>query len=167
MKLACALALAALVAGCASYDGHTLVPGRSTVDDVEAVMGRPADKRAGPDGQTIYWYPQLPYGRANFAARIASDGTLIGIEQRLVEENIRQVAVGWSAEQVYDLLGPPYWPENYARSGRTSWTYPMRVVGYGYPKWFVVYLSTSDQKVVETYLMDDPTAVPRGTSRGK
>src|SRR4051794_27606740 len=70
------VAFTALAAGCASYDGHTLVPGESTVDDVEAVMGRPADKRAGPDGQTIYWYPQVPYGRANFAARIAPDGTL-------------------------------------------------------------------------------------------
>ena len=128
-------------------------------------MGQPADKRAGPDGQTIYWYPQLPYGRASYAARIGQDGTLLAIEQRLVEENIRQVAIGWSAEQVYDLLGPPYWPETYPRMERTAWTYPMRVQGYGYPKWFVVYLSTQERKVVLTELMDDPTAVPRGTFR--
>ena len=128
-------------------------------------MGQPADKRAGPDGQTIYWYPQLPYGRASYAARIAPDGTLMGIEQRLVEDNIRQVVAGWSAAQVYDLLGPPYQPESYSRSGRTSWTYPMWVRGYGYPKWFVVYLSTAEQKVVETYLMDDPTATPHGLFR--
>jgi hypothetical protein len=165
MKLLPTLALAGVLAGCASVDGHPLVPGQSTEHDVEMVMGRPTDKRAGPEGQTIYWYTQLPYGRANYAARIAEDGTLLGIEQRLVEQNIKQVAVGWSAAQVYDLLGPPYWPENYARSERTSWTYPMRVQGYGYPKWFVVYLSTKEQKVVETYLMDDPTAVPRGTFR--
>jgi hypothetical protein len=165
VKLTSLIALTALIAGCASYDGHTLVPGQSTVDDVEAVMGRPADKRDGAGGETVYWYPQLPYGRANFAARIAADGTLISVEQRLVEDNIKQVVPGWSADQVYVLLGPLYQPENYARSGRTSWTYPMWVRGYGYPKWFVVYLSTAEQKVVETYLMDDPTAVPRGTFR--
>ena len=164
MKLL-AIPLLAAAAGCASVDGYTLRPGESTVHDVEMVMGQPADKRAGPGGQTIYWYPQLPYGRANYAARIGEDGTLLAIEQRLIEENIKQVAIGWSSAQVYDLLGPPYWPETYARSERTSWTYPMRVQGYGYPKWFVVYFSTRDQVVVETYLMDDPTAVPRGTFR--
>ena len=50
------------------------VPGESTVHDVEMVMGGPADKRGGPDGETIYWYPQLPYGHASYAARIAADG---------------------------------------------------------------------------------------------
>jgi hypothetical protein len=165
VKLLPLLAFAAAVAGCASVDGYTLRPGESTEHDVQMVMGRPTDKRAGPDGQTTYWYTQLPYGRANYAARIGGDGTLLALEQRLVEDNIKQVAVGWSSAQVYDLLGPPYWPENYARSERTSWTYPMRIQGYGYPKWFVVYFSTKDQKVVETYLMDDPTAVPRGTFR--
>jgi hypothetical protein len=163
MKLARLIPVLVL-AGCAGA-GYQLRPGESTAHDVEMVMGQPADKRAGPDGQTIYWYPQLPYGRASYAARIAEDGTLLGIEQRLVEQNIKQVAVGWSAAQVYDLLGPPYQPETYPRMERTAWTYPMRVPGYGYPKWFVVYLSTRDQKVVETYLMDDPTAIPRGLFR--
>ncbi len=165
MKLLRFIPLCIALAGCASVDGYSLRPGDSTVHDVEMVMGQPADKRAGPDGQTIYWYPQLPYGRASYAARIGQDGTLLAIEQRLVEENIRQVAIGWSAEQVYDLLGPPYWPETYPRMERTAWTYPMRVQGYGYPKWFVVYLSTQERKVVLTELMDDPTAVPRGTFR--
>jgi hypothetical protein len=165
VKLLSLIPIVALLAACASVDGYTLQPGESTAHDVEMVMGPPADRRAGPDGQTIYWYPQLPYGRASYAARIAPDGTLIAIEQRLVEDNIQQVVPGWSAAQVYDLLGPPYQPESYARSGRTSWTYPMRVQGYGYPKWFVVYLSTAEQKVVETYLMDDPTATRRGIFR--
>ena len=165
MKLLRLIPFLIALAGCASVDGYTLRPGESTAHDVEMVMGQPADKRAGPDGQTIYWYPQLPYGRANYAARIAPDGTLMAMEQRLVEDNIKQVVPGWSAGQVYDLLGPPYQPESYARSGRTSWTYPMWVRGYGYPKWFVVYLSTAEQKVVETYLMDDPTATPRGLFR--
>ena len=165
MKLLRLIPFLVALAACASVDGYTLRPGESTAHDVEMVMGQPAATRSGPDGQTIYWYPQLPYGRASYAARIAPDGTLMALEQRLVEDNIKQVVPGWSAEQVFDLLGPPYQPENYARSGRTSWTYPMRVPGYGYPKWFVVYLSTADQKVVETYLMDDPTTIPRGMFR--
>src|SRR5204863_8312 len=136
-----------------------------TEHDVQMVMGQPTDKRAGPDGQTTYWYTQLPYGRANYAARIGGDGTLLALEQRLVENNIKQVAVGWSSAQVYDLLGPPYWPEHYSRSDATAWPQPVHVQCYGYPKWSVVYGSATDQKVVETYLMHDQTAVPRGTFR--
>jgi hypothetical protein len=165
MKLPAAAALLVLAAGCASVDGYTLVPGESTEHDVEMVMGRPADKIAGPGGQTIYWYPQLPYGRANYAARIDPQGTLLAIEQRLTEDNIKKVSLGWSAGQVYELLGPPYHPEVYPRMEREAWTYPMRVQGHGYPKWFIVYLSTRDRTVVETYLMDDPTIQQRGIFR--
>lgn len=151
-----------VVAGCASGGGYKLVPGESTVHDVEMVLGRPTAVRELAEGQTVYWYTQLPYGRANYAARIDEDGTLVALEQRLVEDNIRKVVPGLSSAQVFDLLGPPYWPEKYARSERTSWTYPMYVPGYMRPQWFIVYLSNQDQRVVETYLMDDPTVPRRG-----
>src|SRR5438093_12398815 len=92
-----ALALLLGLASCASFDGHTLGPGQSTQRDVEATMGRPADKRVGPQGETVYWYPQLPYGHASYAARIAPDGHLVAIEQRLTEANIAKVVKGVSA----------------------------------------------------------------------
>ncbi len=126
-------------------------------------MGRPADKRAGPQGEVVYWYPQLPYGRASYAARIAPDGRLIAVEQRLTEDNIKRVVKGVSAEEVRDLLGPPWEPTVYSRLEREVWTYPMLVQGYGYPKWFVVQLSLNDHAVQEAFLMDDPTAVPKDT----
>ena len=164
MRLAAALAIL-LVGACAAGGGYRLVPGESTAHDVEMVLGRPAVTRKGPDGETVYWYPQLPYGRANYAARIDEDGTLLAYEQRLTEENIKKVTIGWPAGQVFDLLGPPYHPEAYPRMERVAWTYPMLIQGYGYPKWFVVYLSMRDNTVVETYLMDDPTIQRRGFFR--
>lgn len=157
MKSAVAVALAALLAGCASFDGHRLTPGQSTASDVEREMGRPVAKRPGPHGETVYWYPQTQYGRANYAARIAADGRLVALEQRLTQENIGKIAKGWTADQVYDLLGPPFQPEVYARSQREAWTYPILLAGHGHPKWFVVYLSTRDRTVELTELMDDPT----------
>jgi hypothetical protein len=162
VRLLPAIAIAALLAGCASGAGYQLVPGESTVHDVEMMLGRPSAVRELAEGETIYWYTQLPYGRANYAARIDEDGTLVALEQRLVEENIKKVVPGLSSAQVFDLLGPPYWPENYARLERTAWTYPMYVPGHMRPKWFVVYLSNRDQEVVETYLMDDPSVTRRG-----
>ena len=148
--------------GCATIDGRNLIPGQSTERDVFATMGQPADKRVGPGGETVYWFPQLPYGHTSYAARIAPDGRLIAVEQRLTEANIAKVVKGTSAAQVRDLLGPPYQPTVFHPLEREVWTYPMRVQGYMYPKWFVVQLSLDDHTVSEAFLMDDPQYVPRG-----
>ena len=150
------LGLLFALAGCASIDGHNLVPGQSTVNDVVATMGQPADKRIGPEGETIYWYPQLPWGHASYAALITPDGRLIRVEQRLTEANVSKVVKGVSATEVRDLLGPPFEPGVYHPLEREVWTYPMRIQGASLPKWFVVQLSLDDHTVRETYLMDDP-----------
>src|SRR6187549_3333837 len=65
MRRIVAMGLAVLVWGCAvdRFDGDGLVPGQSTRAEVEKAMGVPADKRAGPAGETVLWYPRLPYGR--------------------------------------------------------------------------------------------------------
>src|SRR3954464_14096435 len=154
-----------LVTSCAAIDGRGLVPGQSTERDVFAVMGQPADKRLGAQGETVYWYPQLPYGHASYAARIAPDGHLIAVEQRLTEENVARVAKGVSAEAVLDLLGPPYQPTVFSNLEREVWTYPMRQAGYMYARWFVVQLSLDDHTVREAFLRDDPQYVPRDGGR--
>ena len=130
-------------------------------------MGRAAEKRAEPNGETVYWYPQLPYGHASYAARIAPDGRLIAVEQRLTEENIKRIVTGTRAEEVRELLGPPYQPTVFPRLEREVWTYPMRMQGYLYPKWFVVHLSLDDHTVREAFVMDDPQYVPKGGARRK
>ena len=159
--------LVLLLAACSSFDGRGLVPGQSTERDVFAVMGQPADKRVGAHGETVYWYPQLPYGHASYAARVAPDGHLIAVEQRLTEANIAKVVKGVPADEVRDLLGPPYQPTVFARLEREIWTYPMRQQGYMYPRWFVVHLSLDDHTVREAFLMDDPQYVPKGGGRRK
>jgi hypothetical protein len=54
--LSCIVALGAglAVAGCASYSGSHLVPGTSTVREVEATMGTP-DFRADQSGGNRVW----------------------------------------------------------------------------------------------------------------
>jgi hypothetical protein len=144
-------------------DGRGLQPGQSTVADVRAVMGEPVEKRAGPGGETVYWYPRLPYGRESYAARIDSEGKLIALEQRLTEENIAKVVRDRTTmQEVRDLLGPPFEPTKFARMQRDIWTYPMRIAGDLNPKWFIVQMSP-DGVVRETYLMDDPQFQPKDT----
>jgi hypothetical protein len=164
MKQIIALALAALTVGCAT-EGRGLVPGQSTAADVEARMGPAAEKRPAPGGETVYYYPRLPWGYATYAARIAPDGRLVAIEQRLTEENTELLKVGATrAEQVRDLLGPPFEPMHQRLSGKDLWTYPMRVPGYPTPRWFLVQISP-EGVLTEKYFIDDPNYARPGSLR--
>ena len=143
---------AALAAGCA---GPALVPGQSTLSDVERTMGHAADKRI-VGGETVYYYPRLPWGYESYAARMSADGKLISLEQRLTDANIKKVKPEVTrGSEVLDLLGPPYEPMKQARTGSEIWTYPMRIAGFPTPKWFLVTVGP-DGVVSEAYLIDDP-----------
>jgi hypothetical protein len=142
--------LTLLLAACAS--GPSLVPGQSTASDVEA--RHPAEKRV-VGGETVYYFPQLPWGYSSYAARVGADGKLIAVEQRLTEQNLKKVVRDkTTGDEVRDLLGPPWEPIYYPRMERDVWTYPMRIESDPTPKWFVVYISR-DGLVRETYLFDD------------
>jgi len=158
MKTIIAAVCVVLLAGCASYAGRGLAPGRSSAAEVEAVMGPAAATRPGPDGETVLWFPRMPYGDGTYAARVGADGRLVAIEQRLTEENIARIERGrTTADQVLDLVGPPYRVDQFARMEREIWTYKMQV--FPFPKALFVQLSP-DRVVREVYYMDDPE-IPR------
>jgi hypothetical protein len=132
--------------------GPALVPGKSTVADIE--KKRPAEKRV-VGGETVYYFPELPWGYVSYAARVGADGKLIAVEQRLTEENVKKVMVNkTTGKEVRDLLGPPWDPMKRPTDGNEIWTYPMRIPADPTPKWFLVRLST-DGVVRETNLIDD------------
>jgi hypothetical protein len=156
VKIIVILGALAMASGCASFDGRGLVAGQSSFSDVEKTMGQAADKRPGPNGETVYYYPRLPWGYATYAARIGPDGRLSALEQRLTEDNIAKLKPGATrAEEVRDLLGPPFEPMKQALSGNEIWTYPMRIAGHPTPKWFLAHISP-DGVLRETYMIDDP-----------
>lgn len=152
-----ALFFVLLLAGCAGYSGRGLVPGESTEADVIATMGAPVEKRPGAiPGETVLWYPRLPYGRESYAARIAPDGKLIALEQRLREENLEKLVRNKTTdEQVHDLFGPPWRIDQNPRLQREVWTYQMPATPV--PK--ILYVQLSPDRVLrEYYYMDDPEA---------
>src|SRR5262245_62400931 len=105
MKTLPALCFTLALAGCASFDGRGLVPGQSTAAEVQSVMGTPAEKRQVA-GETWFFYPRQPFGRTTFVARIAADGRLIAVEQRLTDANVAKIIPNTTnAEQVRDLFG--------------------------------------------------------------
>ena len=131
MTLALGAALVAMVtaAGCASFDGRGLVPGQSSASDVERVMGAPADKRQ-VGSETWYFYSRQPYGRVTYVARVAPDGRLVALEQRLNDATVAKIIPNTTrAQEVRDLLGPPYTAVGYPRMERDTWTWWMRHYG--------------------------------------
>lgn len=160
MRFALALA-AVLVAGCAGYDGRTLVPGQSTAAEVEKLMGPARDRRAGPDGETVLWFPRQPAGRVSYAARIGKDDRLIAIEQRLTAENFAKLRPGVTRDsEVLDLLGPPWRVDPYPRMEREAWTWQAQ----GIQEQLIVVQVSKDNIVREAYMFDDPEYVQQQSS---
>lgn len=150
------LAMLLVLAGCAGYDGRSLVPGQATGEEVEKVMGPSKDKRTGLNGETVLWFPRLPAGRVSYAARIGKDDKLVAVEQRLTRQYLDQLKPGVSREDdVRDVLGPPYRVDPFPRMQRDAWTYQAQGIQ---PQLIVVQFS-KDSILREAYMFDDPDYV--------
>jgi len=155
-----------LAAGCASFDGRGLAPGQSTSGDVERVMGAPIERRQ-VGGETWLYYPRQPYGRKTFVARVGADGRLVALEQRLTDENVARIVPNTTrADQVRELLGPPWAAGHYARLDRNIWTWHMRRFGDpGIPVQLNVQMSP-DGVVREVYILDESETDNRSLAFG-
>jgi hypothetical protein len=154
------LLLLLLLAGCASYSGTGLVPGKDTLADVKRVMGEPQLVRQAADGGQILWYPRQPYGRESYAARIQPNGTLAGIEQRLTSDNIGKIRLNEThAEEVLDVLGPPYRVYDFPRLERKAWEYYVQTFPT-VPQ--LLYVQVSPDNVVREVIQVDERAPRNG-----
>jgi ABC-type glycerol-3-phosphate transport system substrate-binding protein len=147
-------AAAAVLAGCGSLG--TPQPGMSA-SQLESRFGQAADKRVHADGETWYYFPLQPHGLSMYVARVDKAGTVIAVEQRLTDENVARLEKGKTrADEVRDLLGPPWkvWP--FPRMQRDIWEYRMASGSAGsVPQGLYVQVSP-DSVVREVYLLSDP-----------
>jgi hypothetical protein len=152
LRLLLALAAAVTAAGCATY--KDLHPAQSTRTEVEAALGQPAEQRVRADGETWLYYPKQPFARKVLVARVAPDGKLIAVEQRLSEEYIAKLIPNQSSrEDVLALFGQPYERLNVPRMERDMWTWYMRQYAT-LPATLNVQISP-DGVVREIYVLDD------------
>ncbi len=153
MRCFLAIAVAVLASGCAGY-GSGLVQGQSTAADVQASMGAPAAVREHADGSRTLWYPKLPFGRESYAVRLDKQGRFAALEQRLDPQYIAMVRPNQTtAEEVLDILGPPYQAYAYPRMQREAWEYQLRTP----PNHKILYVQFSPDRVVrEVYQLMDP-----------
>ena len=124
MRLSAVCFLAALVAGCASFDGSGLVPGKSTEPEVRALMGVPSQTLELPGGEKALYFSRLPEGRMVFVATVGPDGILRTLDQRLTRQNIGWLVAGTSTKKdVLGFFGPPGDVGRYPRLEREWWEY--------------------------------------------
>ena len=155
---------ATLFSGCASYSGSSLVAGRSTSAEVEALMGKPAERVEKPGGGSVLYYPRGPAGRESYAVSIGADGKVQSVEQRLTDVNIAKVVLGTTtAREVRELFGPPPTTQRLPRLQRDVWEYPMD--NRETPHLLFVQFSP-DGIVREVFKMTDFSVQPPGGSGG-
>ena len=145
------VAVIAVLSGCASVTGRGLVPGQSTAQNVQALMGKPAEQLKAADGDTIWFYPNQPFGRTTYAVRVAPDGRVRSVEQVLTEENVRKLVPGVTTRaQVREVVGPPYESSRFERQQRESWGYTMYNLNR---QDFFLFVQMSDDGIVREVMM--------------
>ena len=160
MKVLCVAACLTvwLLSGCASYSGSSLVAGKSTAAEVEALMGKPAERVEKPGGSSVLYYPRGPAGRETYAVTIGADGKVQAVEQRLTDANMAKLVLGTStAGEVRELFGPPSTTTRLPRLQRDVWEYPMDPISM--PFVLVVQFS-ADGIVREVFKIKDYKAEP-------
>ena len=144
----------AVLSACASVTGRGLAPGQSTAQDVQALMGKPAEQFKAVDGDTIWFYPNQPFGRTTYAVRVAPDGRVRSVEQVLTEENVRRIVSGVTTRaQVREMFGPPYESSRFERQQREVWTYTIFDVNQ--QDYFLHVQMSNDGIVRETLMLED------------
>ncbi len=151
-----ALALALLLAGCASgpFSPTSVVPG-DTREDVVRKMGPPTADYRMPDGRPRQEYTRMPSGKKTFMIDFDAAGRVTRWEQVLDDHHFAQIANGMRREDVLRLIGPPtsVWEFHRPRPGY-SWFYryesPLRCQG------FDVTFDTGTGAVIATGYPPDP-----------
>ena len=138
-----------LLAGCASFDGRGLIPGRSLQAEVISLMGPPSQTIRLPRGDTALYFSRLPEGRAVYVVTVGADGVMKSIEQRLVRSNLRYLLAGTSTmNDVRELFGPPGKAGRIERLARSWWEY--KYVDYDLRR--IIWVQFSDDGIVREVL---------------
>jgi len=127
-----------LAAGCASYGGRGLEPGKSTAADVRRVMGEPATTCPLADGGQNMIYPRGPGGLDTYNARVDRGGVLRGLQNVLNEDVFETVVNGKTTRQdILCTFGSPIEASYFSARREHVWTYRFRDA-WGYPSRFHV-----------------------------
>jgi hypothetical protein len=116
---------AALVAGCAGWNGYAIAPGASR-DEVVARFGPPQQVIPLPTGERLQ-YSQQPMGRTAWMIDVDASGRVLNARQVLTAENLNRVVPGqWTLDDVQREFGRPAHVDRVADWNGTVLTYNWR-----------------------------------------
>ena len=98
------LLIPALLSGCASFSA--INPGASS-QQVETLVGKPANVWKNADGSEVWEYPRGPLGVETYMVTLGPDRAVREVRQVLSEEYISKLHVGMPRDEVRRLLGRP------------------------------------------------------------
>ena len=128
-------------------------------------MGPPAEKVSLSTGDTVWFYPNQPYGRVSYAVVLGADGIVRSVEQRLTEKSMQRIVPDSSTmQEVRALLGPPTAVVRYPNRNGDSWEYNM--LGGPINDWKILSVRFDQAGLVrDVSYVDDPDS-PRLRRRG-
>src|SRR6266446_4739124 len=114
---------ALFAAGCASFSA--INPGASA-QQVETLVGVPANVWKNPDGSEVWEYPRGPLGVETYMVTLGSDRAVREVRQVLSEETISKLHVGMSRDEVRRLVGRPRDISFYSLTDEEIWSWRYR-----------------------------------------
>src|SRR6266446_2394 len=114
---------ALLTAACASFSA--IKPGASA-QQVETLVGPPANVWKNADGSEVWEYPRGPLGVETYMVTLGSDRAVREVRQVLNDEYISKLHAGMSRDEVRRLLGRPRDVSYYGLDDEEIWSWRYR-----------------------------------------
>jgi len=114
---------ALFAAGCANFSA--IKPGASA-QQIETLVGAPANAWKNADGSEVWEYPRGPFGVETYMVTLGPDRAVREVRQVLSEEYISKLQAGMSREEVRRLVGSPRYVGFSDRTDEEIWSWRYR-----------------------------------------
>jgi len=114
---------ALFAAGCANFSA--VKPGASA-QQIETLVGAPANVWKNADGSEVWEYPRGPFGVETYMVTLGPDRAVREVRQVLSEETISKLQAGMSREEVRRLVGSPRYVGFSNRTDEEIWSWRYR-----------------------------------------
>ena len=117
------VALAALsVSACALFQPPSVPLGASAAE-AEAIMGKPVDVVAAPEGDTVWQYPTGYYGEHTYLVTFGADQRVKAFSQASTWDNFAKIRAGMTRDEIRLMFGRPYASVSYRNLREEVWSY--------------------------------------------
>src|SRR5438132_12488803 len=140
---------ALFAAGCANFSA--IKPGASA-QQIETLVGAPANAWKNVDGSEVWEYPRGPFGVETYMVTLGPDRAVREVRQVLNEAYFSKIQAGMSREEVRRLIGNPREVWYFPARDEETWTWRYYDINY---RFFNVLFDRSEGTVRSTLRLDE------------